>query len=316
MKSNYQEAQRSRSVKLFYGAQGGQYFMTKDREFVLKEGLKNLFEPIRTDAITYFRNNKVSWWGGIKPTGHILSSQIACINHLFQIRNDKSAVLGILNTISKDFIEVLEIETDKFNSGYIQFESVSDFDHLNEGTPTRGNLCTSVDALIFALHRDGTKWLIPIEWKFTEYYNNQNKSIEGYRKDPENCKGEVRKKRYTNLINQSKQLKGEDHSTYYFEPFYQLMRQTLWAEQMIVHNDVETIKADNFLHVHVIPRGNKDLLSKRYKCSGLDMESTWKSKLKDQSMYVIIDPKDLMAGINKAKYGELTNYLSLRYWNV
>ena len=51
------------------------------------------------NAIDYFKLNDITWWRGIKPTGHILSSQIACINHLFPIRNDPDAVLAMLNTI-------------------------------------------------------------------------------------------------------------------------------------------------------------------------------------------------------------------------
>jgi hypothetical protein len=42
------------------------------------------------------------------------------------------------------------------------------------------------------------------------------------------------------------------------------MRQTLWAEQMIAHKDSETIKADHYIHVHVIPQENNELLDKIY----------------------------------------------------
>ena len=59
--------------------------MTKFRDFVLIENMNNLFAPIRTEVVEYFKENKVSWWGGRKPTGHALSSQIACVNHLYQI---------------------------------------------------------------------------------------------------------------------------------------------------------------------------------------------------------------------------------------
>ena len=167
--------------------------------------------------------------------------------------------MTILKNVSNDFVDIFQINTDKYFPAYIQFEAVSDKDYLNEGQPTRGNNCTSVDALIYAKHKDDSKWVIPIEWKYTEFYNNQNKAIEGFKADPLNCKGEVRKKRYTDLINNSKQLINTDHSCFYFEPFYQLMRQTLWAEQMIKNKDLETIKADNYLHIHVIPSENKDL---------------------------------------------------------
>ncbi len=321
MKSKYQEKQRERAVRLlkegnsiFYGGDGGKMFMRSERDFVLTENEKNFFEPIKEKAIEYFDKNNIAWWGGKKPTGHLLSSQIACINHLFAIRNDEDAVLGLLKIVSEDFVDVLKIETDNFLSEYIQFEAVSDNDYLNEKQSTRGSNCTSVDALIYAKHKNGSKWIIPIEWKYTEHYGNLNKAIEGCNANTDNCKGKERQRRYTDLINNSKQLKSDDHFVYYFEPFYQLMRQTLWAEQMVTNKEKETLKADNYLHVHVIPSENKDLLKKEYKCSGFDMETTWKNHLVDKKKYVIISPKDFLANLNKEKYIDLYNYLNERYW--
>jgi hypothetical protein len=320
MASTYQEVQRAKAIKLisdgdaiFYGVHAGMKFMGSTRDFVLIDGLANFFEPIREDVLEYFKGNQISWWGGFKPTGHVLSSQIACLNHLFFIRNDKEAVISVLRNISSDFVDVMTINTDKFNPAYIQFESVTDYDYLNEGIPTRGNNCTSVDALIYAVHKDESKWIIPIEWKYTEHYNNQNKATEGSSNDPINCKGEVRKKRYTQLIDNSNQLKSDNHNCYYYEPFYQLMRQTLWAEQMVNNKNREQIKADNFLHVHVIPSENADLLNKEYKCSGKQMEETWREHLHDQSKYLIITPKSLLSGLDVSQYKSLSEYLEIRY---
>ncbi len=320
MTSNYKEQQRDKAIKLiqsnmqiFDGKARGKFY-GKEREFVLRENMNNLFAPIRVDVVEYFNRNNISWWGGSRPTGHVLSSQIACVNHLFQVRNNQEAVIAILKKINADFIGVLPIESDKFSPAYIQFEAVSDCDHLNEDGPTRGNNCTSVDALIYAIHKDDSKWLIPIEWKYTEFYDNQNKATEGCRKDPLNCKGKVRQKRYNQLICCSNQLKSENLSCYYYEPFYQLMRQTLWVEQMIAHKHQETIKGDNYLHVHVIPSGNTDLLEKIYKCSGMNMERTWRNHLPDQSKYLIISPQIIMSGLTSStEYQPLLNYLSVRY---
>lgn len=321
MKADYLEAERIKQTQMvrdknpiFYGAEGGGNFLGAKRDFVLTEGYKNLYEPIREDAIMYFSENKISWWGGSKPTGHVLSSQIACINHLFPIRNDKSSVLDLIKNISSDFVDVLEIETDTSMKGYIQFEAVSQEDHLNEGLPTRGSNCTSIDAMIFAQHKDGSKWLIPIEWKYTENYKDENKATEGLNQDPENCKGEVRKRRYTDLINNSRQLKSGDHSCYYFEPFYQLMRQTLWAEQMILKKEKETIKADNYIHLHIIPKENGDLLEKIYPCSGLKMETTWRAHLNRQDRYMILTPEKFLSVQGIRRNHGLFEYLSQRYW--
>ena len=321
--SKFKESQYERQILLmntdvFSGDSGNGYFMGKSRAFVLKNGMNNLYEPIRQDVLKYFADNGIAWWRGSQPTGHTLSSQMACLNHLFAIRNDRDAVLAILNGIRDEFEDVLPIPSDAEPS-YIAFEVVSNEDHLNEGTSTRGTNCTSVDAFIYAKHRlDPKIWLIPIEWKYTESYENQDKSSEDRVNEPKgsNGKGNERLSRYTDLINVSTQLKSLPEyrsSVYYQEPFYQLMRQTLWAENILKNHKVEKLKADDYLHVHVIPKANHDLLNKTYKVSGKTMEETWRSMLSDQSKYVIVDPQDLMKPIFDL-YSELTEYLRLRYW--
>ena len=181
--------------------------------------------------------------------------------------------MKIAQIICADIIDVLEIETDKFLPAYIAFEAVSSNDFLNEceegQKPTRGSHCTSIDALIYAKHKNGKTYLLPIEWKYTEHYNNTDKSVEDRKGEPKgrNGKGQERLGRYVNdnpyLISNSEQLKKHNDyksSVYFFEPFYQLMRQTLWAEQMIAHRNLEEISAEDFIHAHIIPQENSDLL--------------------------------------------------------
>lgn len=50
------------------------------------------------------------------------------------------------------------------------------------------------------------------------------------------------------------------NSIYSQEPYYQLMRQTLWAEQVINNKSSEKIKADSFVNIHVVTSQNKELL--------------------------------------------------------
>ena len=107
MASRYREQQRERALTLinnghsiFDGATGGKVFRKEGREYILLDGMKNLFPSIREEAIEYFTENKISWWGGFSPSGHVLSSQIACLNHLFFVRNDLDAVLSLLKVIN------------------------------------------------------------------------------------------------------------------------------------------------------------------------------------------------------------------------
>ena len=295
---------------VFYGDPGYGVFRKNPYSFVLKTRLNNLYAPIRFKALEYFANNNISWWGGRWPTNHTLSSQIACLNHLFPFRHDKEAVLAIAKCIDKNVSDVLILISDEEHQGYIQFEAVSMIDRLNEmkgQQPTRGSHCTSIDALIVGKLTNGDNLLIVIEWKYTESYGNENKA--------KGDKGEERKKRYTDLINKSNQLIADSRDIYYIEPFYQLMRQTLWAEEMVRNKESEIIKADDFHHVHVIPPENIDLLKKKYLFSKRDMEYTWRGCIYDNNKYTIISPSNFISQIDKEKYNEAFQYLGTRYWN-
>ena len=127
-----------------------------------------------------------------------------------------------------------------------------------------------------------------------------------------------RLRRYSQLIDSSSQLvtipNGYLHTTYFVEPFYQLMRQTLWAEQVIAHKEQELIKADDFIHVHVIPKENAQILYRKYKYAERVLEDTWRSLISDQSKYKWVTPEEITHIINQSgKYTELVEYLSIRY---
>ena len=141
----------------------------------------------------YFKENKIKWWNcyfdapkgqepdGLNITRHLVSSQIACINHLFFVKHDKEAVLSLINGI-KDmpvkFKDVMNIPCDKGSYNYIAFEVVASKDYLHEKDLKRGEFCTSVDAFVYALDENNERWLVPIEWKYTETYKRDDKSIE------------------------------------------------------------------------------------------------------------------------------------------
>ena len=264
----YKERQREYGERLikegFFDDAGDGRFFGKPRPFVLKDRLKNIYPSIRTEALQYFRANRISWWGGYFPTGHVLSSQIACLNHLYPLRYDKDAVLRLLQTVSADFDTVLPI--DEHMGGYIQFEAVGgDTNLINEESNTRGSNCTSVDALIYAQNKDGRRFLVPIEWKYVETYGNTDKST--------GDKGETRKSRYVQLIQDSEYLNGNTLGCCWYEPFYQLMRQTLWTERLIAER-IKGFEAEDYLHIHVVPEGNNELLRKIYPCSKKGLTDT------------------------------------------
>ncbi|MDP3451641.1 MAG: hypothetical protein Q8R90_01690 [Bacteroidales bacterium] len=349
--NTFRERRKQHDLKLikagniFNSDKGGKNFFLKNEENpdgiwrpkadLLIKGKNNLYPLIADEVVLYFALNNISFhhlegdtdFGFCIPSGHTLSSQISCLNHLYPLRYDKYAVLAIAQQINSEIIDVLIIETDKFLPGYIAFEVISDNDHLNETKGnqklTRGTLCTSVDAMIYGQLKNDKKIIIPIEWKYTENYHDDHKtdkdySIENRGKEKEG-KGKERLRRYSKLITNSKQLSVKKasykSSVYYFEPFYQLMRQTLWTEQMLENKASEIIKAEDFIHVHTVPSDNKELMQYQYPASGKGLLDTWKSCLICTDKYKLIEPKYLFSKINKKKYESLIDYLTIRYWD-
>ena len=92
---NYKEHERQKAIEIrdsLFKDPGQGVFFGKEREFVLDEPSLNLWEGIRMDAFEYFKRNEIPWWRGKddNPTGHLLSSQVACVNHLYYLLHNRN----------------------------------------------------------------------------------------------------------------------------------------------------------------------------------------------------------------------------------
>lgn len=299
MSNNYKELQKIKNTELinkgFFNGDTG----IVNYPYILNDYKNNFYNLIFEEVMEYFENNEIKWWNENininQPTANTLSSQIACLNHLFFIRRSKFLSLYILNFITnKNFTDVLILDNDKYDPAYISFEVASDKDYLNEITTNRGELNTSIDAVFLAEDESNKKHLIVLEWKYTEENADNDFSNDG-------GSGEERLRRYSELINNSKQLKHKysnyKSAVYFYGELYQFTRQTLWAEQMIENKDIESIKADDFLHLAVISNKNKSMLSSIYKISNMNLEDTWRNVLNDNSKFMIIDNKKIIEAL-------------------
>ena len=265
---------------------------------------KNLYCGIRKEAIKYFKKYGIAWWQCLnkpdEPTGHMVSSQINCLNHLFAFRDKPEALKLILQKATHLSIKcILPSPIDE--DGYIAFEFVYKNMSLlcdksgkyHESCETRGTKCTSIDALVYAQLEDGRKILIPIEWKYTETYEE----IEAF---PSSWK------RYPDLIRLEGCNLKEVCDLYKEDPYYELMRQTLLVEQIIRHKDCG-IEADDYFHIMVIPNEHTELKSA--------IEGNYIPTLKDPSKFCIIDSHEFLAPIEEQNlYPKLIDYLKKRYW--
>ena len=300
----YRSSLFNNAKEIGYSRKNNQWY-----DYILKSqyNANNLYHSIRQDAIDYFKNYDIAWWQCLnksdEPTGHLVSSQIHCLNHLFALRTDDKAVKVIIEKATGiQFDEVLPSIIDNDEKSYISFEFVLDNDKLlgedDEGWG-RGVLCTSIDAMILA-RKGNDKWLIPIEWKYTETYKREDKT------------NKKRINRYADLIKSSKRLKmpqdGIPHSVYFVEPNYELMRQTLLCEQLIANG-----YAADFFHINIIPNGNTELREA--------VENEFMQNLTNEAKFKIIDPQEFLSPIfslkdekGEDKYSDLLNYLETRYW--
>ncbi|MCX6234452.1 MAG: hypothetical protein NT175_06960 [Bacteroidetes bacterium] len=308
---NYKEQQRKKAIRLrdeVFRDPGCGQFQNLDREFVLKDPALNIWAGVRDDVINYFKRNNIQFWDTKnEPTGHLLSSQIACLNHLYFVRQRRDIATAILQGIDKKVRNAL-IMNNGSDSGYVDFEIIGAKNYLGEKIHTRGANSTSVDAMMLAGLDNGLRKLYFIEWKYVESYPKTSKA--------EGDSGKTRIKTYTPLLAQSDcPINVTDVEGLFTEPYYQLMRQTLLAHEMI---KAKEYGADLYFHIHVIPKDNKELKDTNTaegKLIGKTLEETWKNVLKSPDLYKAIDPKDFLDPARACIdcIAPLT-YLEQRYW--
>ncbi len=311
----------------FDGTVGGGVFRGNTYSHILVKEWNNLYPDIRDKVRMYFEKNKISFWSGTTITGNTLSSQVSCLNHLFLIRDDKNAVKEVIQALVgnrmsiETMIKVTSPKVEQYDPQYIAFEMISDKDRLNEGQLTRGKNCTSIDSFAIAQDKEGKKKMIVIEWKLEEDDSgNKAPTEDTSQNDKYIHSGQTRISRYDKLIRNSNALINKNmesffNSSLFHLPFYELMRQTLWAE-----NNKEDFKVDDYLHVTVIPKDNP-MRSKNYRCidNTKGIVSAWEKHLTKygKDRYIDADPEQVVKALEHLDmYSDLVRYLQRRYYSL
>jgi hypothetical protein len=243
----------------------------------------------------------------------MLSSQISCVNHLFHLRKNHENATAILKNIDNRIISAEKVSDGYGDDGYVEFESWGTKEYnnpLNEKEEgyiqgkywkrQRGSFSTSVDAVMIGKKDDGKNLLVPIECKFTEDYtkNYDNSNILRPKKTS-NSKSYDRLLKSKNCPIDTTQLKTLEDL--YYEPFYQLMRQTLWAWRIVEANK---FGCDEYIYLHIIPDENlkiQEITSPNLKLIGGNMSSVWKNLLKEPCRYIVRSLKDLLCPLKDDK---------------
>ena len=219
---------------------------------------QNLYPVLRgvRGARRFMATRDIGWWrhvgferpgvGG--PTRNMASSQIACINFLLPLAPAKGAISAMLRAIDRDVREVVTIDDPVARtSSSVEFEWIG-LGHALEGelVKTRGAVSTSIDAFVVAeTRRDRRAYLM--EWKYTESYGGEDKGT--------GAEGDTRRRRYRRPYADSASFAGTVllHAWFY-EPFYQIVRQRLLADRMIARCELGVKEAKV---VVVVPEGNE-----------------------------------------------------------
>jgi hypothetical protein len=150
---------------------GGGLYSRVPRDFVLKEPEGNLWEGIRADAIDYFKRNKITWWNrnGSGLTGHLLNSQVSCVNHLYLLRQRQELATAVLRALDSEIVEAQVVD-----DGYVEFEFIGAQQYLKESSFLRGKWCTNADAFMIGRTGQGSRRAFLLEWKYIESYERKD----------------------------------------------------------------------------------------------------------------------------------------------
>lgn len=164
-----------------------------------------------------------------------------------------------------------------------------------------------IDSFMLGKKYNGDKVLILIEWKYTESYPPKSLLFSD--------SGKNRFEVYQELLeNPDCPIKTADSSDLFYEPYYQLMRQTLLGWTMTENNEYGAV---DWLHLHIIPEENKELRERitSKNLEGKTLEESWKLQLKSPEKYIVISPDQFLqpiTGLPDTK--SLIDYLTNRYW--
>ena len=145
----------------------------KPRPFCLpvESAEQNLVPEIRESALSYFAEHKIKWHTGQngKPSNHLCSSQVCCVNFLFPFADRPDELAQVFRLVYPEIEKMLPVE----NGQYVSFEWIGQKDYLGEevarsGQRARGANCTSADSIVMFERKDNKRQAVLIEWKYTE----------------------------------------------------------------------------------------------------------------------------------------------------
>ena len=264
-------------------------------DYRLEQRSLNLDPSIRDKAELFFAANPSIQWH--THANHGLSSQVCCVNFLMPLADEKDLLAKwIGHNLGIDPPDMQVIEANRAGQDwFLTFEWIGDNDYLNEtdsnGNRRRGANATAADAAVKFQTPDGKIHLVLIEWKYTESYGaplsggrSANATrIERYLRKAFSPNGPIR------------DIGGLELTDFFWEPFYQLLRQQMLAWHL--ENDPRS-GIDRARVLHISPSLNSALhkvTSPRLRSFGDDAFEVFQTLLVDPSAFVGMTIEDSFA---------------------
>lgn len=302
------------SAKISEQARAEGLFKAKPRPFCLppEYAQENLYPPIRQAVMAFFANHNIAWHQGQggKPSNHLCSSQVACVNFLFPFAEKPEELANLLKPVFPQIDHMIPVE----DGLYVSFEWIGAENYLGERVPkdgrrTRGANFTSADAMVMFEDRDTKRQAILIEWKYTESYASNYLGIAK--------SGTDRRKIYQHLFDDLDCIVDMDLlpgiDTLFYEPFYQFMRQQFLAAKMEAAREMG---ADVVSLLHISPDANEDFKRNTSPAlSGLGATPTeiWKKLVKTDRRFISIHTEDLFRWFETEEMEGWKAYMQNRY---
>ena len=276
----------------------------------------NLYPSIREAAIDFFTKHNIGWHQGQdgKPSNHLCSSQVACVNYLFPFTHEPDELAKLLRPVFPQIDHMLPVEDGLF----VSFEWIGAENYLGErasknGNRTRGANFTSADAIVMFQSKDKIREAVLIEWKYTESYGGNYLGIAD--------SGTDRREIYQHLFDESNCVVNKELLTsidaLYYEPFYQLMRQQFLASKM---EEAHELGADLVSLLHISPKANNDfkrITSPSLRGLGSTPTEIWKELVEPENRFSNVYTEDLYRGYISNAMQDWRTYIQRRYtWLV
>ena len=264
---------------------------------------ENLFPAIRQSAMAYFAEKGIKWHDGKDgtPSNHLCDSQVCCVNFLFPFADKPDALLELLHPLFPTIKRVLPMEE---SGELVSFEWIGKENYLGEkirksGKRTRGANFTSADAAVMFETTNGSKQIVLIEWKYTESYGGTSLKFAK--------SGTDRSIIYAHLFERDDCPINKDvlpsYGALFHEPFYQLFRQQLLANEM---EKASELGADLVSVLHIAPACNRDfrkVTSPELRSLGESATDVWKRLVKDQSKFQSMETEQVFSRTPKGMEG-------------